>query len=605
MADKLTEFSLARNSYATFDALTLKQLIRQRLNEGGVFTDQNFEGSNISAITDIIALSYHYLLFYLNSTSSQSMFNEATIYENMNRLVKLINYNPTGYKTSLLSFNATANSNLPANVYTIPRYSYFTVNGIIYSFIKDTTFSKQLAGDEDLISLSTENLLYQGPYVEYPGQVATGEPFETLTVVVKDNISNNPINIDQDSINVYVLSSVTNKYTEFRRTSSLFLETNTSAVYELRYNENGYYEIKFGNNVFGQQLTPGDTIYVYYVQSNGESGIISANQLNGNPINFYTTPQFLRISADVLNNTLNYLTDTEASQITFSNELASSPPNQPESVDQIRQNAPKTFFSQNRLITEQDFKTFIDKNFNNIVISSAIVNNNDYIDTFIKYFYDLGITRPNVDPRYLFNEVNFSHAGQTNNIYIFCIPKIKSVGDDNTQYFLQNSQKNVILSSMRDLKALNMDLIPQDPIYQAFTLGLAAPGETLNEDIYKTTFLVIKRSSDVRVDVDSIKNNVNTIFERYFAPEACELGQLININDLVTQILSINGVETFSVRRVLSDGSIITNNGLTLLTFNPNYSNVDIDIVTANIQLPYFKFPFLWNKTILNNIIVE
>jgi hypothetical protein len=605
MADKLTEFSLARNSYATFDALTLKQLIRQRLNEGGVYTDQNFEGSNISAITDIIALSYHYLLFYLNSTSSQSMFNEATIYENMNRLVKLINYNPTGYKTSLLSFNATANSNLTPNVYTIPRYSYFTINGIIYSFIKDTTFSKQTIGVEDLVSLSTENLLYQGPYVEYPGQVATGEPFETLTVVVKDNISNTPINIDQDSINVYVLSSVTNKYTEFKRTSSLFLETNTSPAYELRYNENGFYEIKFGNNVFGQQLTPGDTIYVYYIQSNGEAGIISANQLNGNPINFYTTPQFVRIAADVLNNTLNYLTDVEASQIAFTNDLASSPPNQPESVDQIRQNAPKTFFSQNRLITEQDFKTFIDKNFNNIVVSSAIVNNNTYIDTFIKYFYDLGITRPNVDPRYLFNEVNFSHAGQTNNIYIFCVPRIKSVGEDNTQYFLQNSQKNVILSSMRDLKALNMDLIPQDPIYQAFTLGLAAPNETLTPDIYKTTFLVIKRSSDIRVDVDSIKNNVDTIFQRYFSPEESELGQLININDLVTQILSINGVETFSVRRVLADGTTITNNGLTLLSFNPNYSNVDISIVTANLQLPYFKFPFLWNKTILDNIIVE
>lgn len=605
MADKITEFSLARNSYATFDALTLKQLIRQRLNEGGVFTDQNFEGSNISAITDIIALSYHYLLFYLNSTSSQSMFNEATIYENMNRLVKLINYNPTGYKTALLSFNANANSNLPANVYTIPRYSYFTINGIIYSFIKDTTFSKQVAGDEDLISLSTENLLYQGPYIEYPSQIATGEPFETITVVIKDNISNTPVNIDQDSINVYILSSVTNKYTEFKRTSSLFLENSTSPSYELRFNENGFYEIKFGNNIFGQQLNPGDTVYVYYIQSNGDAGIISANQLNGNSLNFYTTPQFIRIAADVLNDTLNYLTDVETTHITFSNDLASSPPNQPESVEQIRQNAPKTFFSQNRLITEQDFKTYIDKNFNNIVVSSSIVNNNTYIDTFIKYFYDLGITRPNVDPRYLFNEVTFSHAGQTNNIYFFCVPKIKSVGDDNTQYFLQNSQKNVILSSMRDLKAINMDLIPQDPIYQAFTLGLAAPNETVTVDIYKTTFLVIKRSPDVRIDVDSIKNNVNTIFQRYFSPESCELGQLININDLVTQILGIDGVETFSVRRVLPNGATISNNGLTLLTFNPNYSNVDISIVSANLQLPYFKFPFLWNKTILNNILVE
>ena len=73
MADN-TDFSLNRDSYATFDALTLKQLIKQRLNDGGVFTDQIFEGSNISSIIDIIAYSYHTLLFYLNNTSSESLF---------------------------------------------------------------------------------------------------------------------------------------------------------------------------------------------------------------------------------------------------------------------------------------------------------------------------------------------------------------------------------------------------------------------------------------------------------------------------------------------------------------------------------------------------
>jgi hypothetical protein len=604
MADNLTEFNLSKDSYATFDALTLKQLIRDRLNQGGVFTDQNFEGSNLNAVIDVVALSYHYLLFYLNSTSSESMFSEASIYENMNRLVKLINYKPTGFKTSLLSFETTANQNLPAGIYTIPRYSYFTINGVVYSFIKDVTFSKQTNLQESLPSLYEENLLYQGQYVEYPGQIATGENFETFTVVVKDNITNQPVNIDQDSINVYVYNATTQKYVEFLPTSSLFLENSTSPRFELRYNENGYYEIKFGNNVFGQKLNTGDTVYIYYIQSDSAAGIISANQLNGNNINFYTTPQFNRISIDVLNPSLNYLTVTESTYLSFTNNLASSPPNQPETVDEIRANAPKTFYSQNRLVTAQDFKTFISKNYGSVVLDSNVVNNSTYIDTFIKYFYDLGLTRPNVDPRFLFNEVNFSHAGQDNNIYLFMTPRIKTVDDTNKQYFLQNSQKNTILSSMQNLKALNMELVPQDPIYQAFTLGLAGPGEQLNEDIYKSTFLVIRKSSDTRNDINTIKNNVNSIFQKYFAPENSTLGQLITINDLTSQILSVEGVSTFFIRRLLSDGTTITNNGLTLLSFNPNYSSLDIQIISANLQLPYYKFPFLYNKSILNNIIV-
>ena len=284
MAQKLTDFTLPRNSYATFDALTLKQLIKDRLNAGGVFTDQNFEGSNLNAIIDVVALSYHYLLFYLNTTSNESLFNQTSLYENMNRLVKLINYNPVGYKTALLSFEATANSNLPANIYTIPRYSYFTINGIYYTFINDVTFSKTIAGTESLASLYDETLLYQGKTVEFPPQIATGENFENFTMVVKNNITNQPVNIDQSSINVYVKGVNTELYTEFTVTNSLFLENSDANRFELRYNENGFYEVKFGNGVFGKKLNTGDLVYMYYLQSDGEAGVVSANQLNSNII---------------------------------------------------------------------------------------------------------------------------------------------------------------------------------------------------------------------------------------------------------------------------------------------------------------------------------
>ena len=341
------------------------------------------------------------------------------------------------------------------------------------------------------------------------------------------------------------------------------------------------------------------------MQSAGAAGIVSSSQLNGNQLNFYTTPQFLTIGSQVLNQDLNYLTPAQSSLISFTNTIASSPPNQPESVIDIQNNSPKSFFSQNRLLTAQDFNTYIKSNFSNIVTSSYIVNNNDFIKGYIKYFYDLGITRPNDDPRYLFNEVNFSQSGQDNNVYMFMVPAIKSTDSNNLEYFLQNSQKNVILSSMASLKALNMELIPEDPVYTAFNLGLLQPGETPTMDIYKSTFLVIKKSSDIRVDANTLTNNVNTIFQNYFNPINCTLNQTVNLNSLVSQILSLNGVQTFYTMRVLSNGTTITSNNLSLLVFNPNYSDVDIQVTTSNIQLPYYKFPFLYNQTILNNIIVE
>ena len=100
------DFTLSKDGYVAFDALSLKSLIKTRLNTNRIFTDQNFEGSNISSIIDIIAYAYHVLIFYLNRTSSESTFTTAELYENINKIVKLISYNPVGFQTSILSFLA-------------------------------------------------------------------------------------------------------------------------------------------------------------------------------------------------------------------------------------------------------------------------------------------------------------------------------------------------------------------------------------------------------------------------------------------------------------------------------------------------------------------
>ena len=88
-------------------------------------------------------------MFYLNRTSTESMFSDAQIYENMNRIVKMIDYKPVGRQTSTLSFNASAlgtGTTQDTGLYTIPRYSFFQVNGISYSFNEDITFVKTVSG---------------------------------------------------------------------------------------------------------------------------------------------------------------------------------------------------------------------------------------------------------------------------------------------------------------------------------------------------------------------------------------------------------------------------------------------------------------------------
>ena len=84
------QFPLLKNEYVAFDATSLKSLITTRLNSKQIFTDQNFEGSNISSVIDIIAYAYNVLIFYLNQTASESTFTTAELYENINKIVKLL-----------------------------------------------------------------------------------------------------------------------------------------------------------------------------------------------------------------------------------------------------------------------------------------------------------------------------------------------------------------------------------------------------------------------------------------------------------------------------------------------------------------------------------
>jgi len=606
MAFADTDFSLPRDAYATFDALTLKNLIKQRLTQGGVFTDQDFEGSNLSSIIDIIAFSYHLSLFYLNQTASEALFDEATLFENINRVTKLIGYNPTGYKTSVMSFDATASELLPLNIYTIKRFSYFNINGVDFSFTRDATFTKTTDVTERLATLSDQNLLYQGKYFEHPVQTAIGEDFEITSLVVKDTVNKRAINIEHDSINVFVKRFNDDKYIEFIEVNSIFDQDSSTYAFEKRLNENGFYELKFGNNVNGVKLEAGDNVYIYYLKSDGGKGVVAANTLNGNNINIFTSNQFEAISKYIYSTNTLFLTPNIATNISFTNNFESTNPAEIETVDQIKANSPKTFFAQNRLVTVNDIDTFINKKYSNIVASSVSVNNSSYVDNVIKYYYDLGLDRPNDDPRFLFNQVKFSSSSQLNSVHLFLVPRLKTVDASNQPFFLTSSQKSEILNSMEFSKMSNMEIVPHDPIYNAITVGLQLPGVQPDITDIDNTYIVISRVINERFSAVKIKERVDNIFKQVFAVGSAELGQTINVSDISAEILAIPGVQSITTRLVDANNNIIREVPfLNLYSFNVIYSDVDIESTSSNITLPYFKYPFLYNTTLSDRIIVE
>jgi hypothetical protein len=590
-------FDIPKGGYAAFDALSLRQLIINRLNEQGTFTDQNYIGSNLASVIDIIAYAYHTLIFYLNRTSTESMFTEAQLYENINRIVKLIDYSPVGAQTSTLSFKCSADT-FPLGLYTIPRYSFILASGNIpYSFNEDVTFNKTVNNNiEYLQEVSEQKLLYQGVFQEYPTYTATGEEYETVFLNPGNNI------VDHFNIDVYVKPILTGKWEQFSKTPNLYLEDATSKKYEIRLNQNARYEIKFGNDINGYKLQSGDEVGIYYLQSLGPDGVVTAGATSRGPD--YTTPKrfntirYNQILNDVLQNQYKLVQENEVKYIKFTNSTGSTDFAPAETAQQIKENAPITYRSQYRLVTAKDYETFIRSNFANIISDLKIFNNTDYIFNYLRYFHSIGLTEPEKTNRALFNQINYADNCNFNNVYLVIVPRSSST---NLNYLLP-IQKELINSALQDNKVLTSETTFVDPIYMAVGFGVTNDIANFNPATEESfcTLNLLKQPSSRRSDM-ALKQDVINIITNYFSQNNLKLGQVLETQQIAQDILNIDGVVDFYTSR--SDKPEVKTKGLSLFVWNPLYVTNDKTVTTNNVPLLSFQYLY-WNnyRTLANRI---
>ena len=590
------DYNIEKNQYVMFDALTIKQHIKDRLNQGKVFTDQNYEGSNISTLVDIISYTFNALMYYLNRTSTEAMFSDAQIYENMNRIVKLLDYKPIGNQTSMISFEATAASTLAAGTYLIPRYSYINANGIMFCLNEDVVTNKSTSDAELLTDLSNKTLLYQGFFKEYPLQTAAGEANEIIYLLPGDNIT-----IDHFNIHVYVKES-DGVWHEWKRANSLYLENYDARVFEVRYNENKHYELKFGNGINGKILNVDETVAIYYLESDGKLGEVGVGALDGMSLLKYSTSQFAGtdgiLEQVILTDTDEPISDSDLSKITFTNTMNSTYFNEDESVDSIRTNAPGNFRSQYRVTTEADYETYLKTNFSQIIHDVKVVNNWTYVSEYLKYFYDLGISNPNLESRTLYNQVMFGDSCNFNNTFAFIVPK--TVQDRINFAYLTPSQKELIMYQMKSVKVLTSEFLPMDPVYMSVALMIPAEGLTYSVADAEKTKLVVYLTEKNRRSTNSVKLEVIQVLKDYFSRSNVFLGQVLDVNAITKDILDIAGVKTFKTER--TDGNAAKYEGLSLGIWNPVYPS-DIRIVTNNLALPFYKIPFYSDLEGLSDIV--
>jgi len=141
-------------------------------------------------------------------------------------------------------------------------------------------------------------------------------------------------------------------------------------------------------------------------------------------------------------------------------------------------------------------------------------------------------------------------------------------------------------------KSIGLNVTFADPVYMAF--DLAVSGGVLDVNVPDQCYISVLKTTSTATSDDFISRSINSIIADYFRLENSTLGQLVDVNQIESDILSIDGVQSISTVNSSTGESV---NGLSFMVWNPVYSEQDINIYNQNVQLPYYKFPYYFNDT--------
>ena len=298
-------------------------------------------------------------------------------------------------------------------------------------------------------------------------------------------------NINENDVWLYQLSSAGVQQNQWTKVQNLIgnniaynsINSNIRNIYSVTTKENDRIDLVFADGVYGN--LPQGAFRVYYRISNGLVYQISPTDMRGVTIAVpYINKQGIRHT----------LTITMSLKYTVSSSAASETP------DQIRFNAPAQYYTQNRMITAEDYNLAPLTSSQDILkvravnrVSSGISRNYDIIDASGKYsavnvFGDDGLIYKNEEERALsfkfvnrFDIVNFIRNKieplfTDTDVYNFYLTKYEKIlfSDQNTIWKLVSSDVN--LSTGYFVNAIDPTNILKTGTYTSNTLKYVKPG---------------------------------------------------------------------------------------------------------------------------------
>jgi hypothetical protein len=343
---------MSLTQFTNLDFDQIKTSIKDYLRANSNFTDYDFEGSNFTVLINTLAYNTYINSYNANAIVNEVFLDSATLRENVVSKAKEIGYLPRSRTSARANISFFINtSNLTTNPLTLTlkkgtiavTTSQFNNRNFTFSILDDITVPVI-----DDLAFFDNITVYEGNFIV---ENYTYNPNQRYI------LSNN--GIDTSLISVSIRSSETASFSQkYVLSRDIFEVRSDSRVFFIQEIEDEYYEIFFGDDIFGKKLENNNYIDVTYIICSGE-------EANG--------ATDFAFSGRVFDNNGRIVT-ADISRITVNSPAFGG--KSIEDIDSIKRYAPRLYSAQNRAVTSTDYETIVGQIYPEIESISAFGGEN-------------------------------------------------------------------------------------------------------------------------------------------------------------------------------------------------------------------------------------
>jgi len=331
-----------QNTKLDFD--NIKNSLKTYFAQQPEFEDYNFEASGLSNILDVLAYNTHYNALTANFALNEAFLSTAQLRSSVVSHAATLGYVPRSRTSSRaevnLSLNLSGVAGRPGSV-VIGAGTTFTADAgdTTYTFrtIEDYTATDDGDGFYQFLNANGESTIQIFEGSEKTKTFYVGEVGERQLYVIQDEA----IDTTTAAVYVYDTPSSSNFVTYTPITNAVSVNS-LSRYYQISEAPNGFYELNFGDGIsFGKSPEAGNKIEVVYLSCVGAAA---------NNASLFSPTNTVSVAGS--NYALNVTTIAN-----------SGVGGARQSIESVRQNAPIAFAAQQRLVTAEDYRAVIQRNY--------------------------------------------------------------------------------------------------------------------------------------------------------------------------------------------------------------------------------------------------